>query len=146
MIKKIVSSLLLGGSIGSGPYLIATQLPAPALVKEKNETIGFGETCLLSQETCDFMNVKEFKQDEESDGEEPKETKYVKGQVLERLKQQWKEFLKKKDNDYCGFGFFEPAFEANAESVSSDSQGRVNINNLENCYKHLVEALKKEAK
>ena len=90
------------------------------------------------------MNVKEFKQDEESDGEEPKETKYVKGQVLERLKQQWKSFLAKKPNDYCGFGFFEPEFEASVQSVSSDSQNSVNINNLENCYKHLVEELKKK--
>lgn len=133
MLKKILSSMLIGGSIGVGPYTLATQIPAPEVKKAKGEGAGFGERCLFDEEICALMKKEEFEQDkEENNSEDPQNGKNdIDSQITKRMNEQWKKLLTKRDDDYCGFGFLTPK--------SGQKQTEVeDINTLEKCWKEIT--------
>ncbi|WP_043901192.1 hypothetical protein [Mycoplasma ovis] len=126
-----MTSLTMGSSIGTVPYFVATQLPNSGVVKAPDEDVGFGKRCLLDQEICDFMAETSFKQDSEGKKEE---NKYITPTLQSKLDEDWTKFIAKRDDDFCGFGFFE-----------TRGQKR-NVNNLEKCYEFLIKQQKEKAK
>ncbi|AHC40344.1 hypothetical protein OVS_02645 [Mycoplasma ovis str. Michigan] len=127
LLKKILTSIFVGSSIGTGPYLIATQLPNSEVVKAPDEDVGFGKRCLLDQEICDFMEQTEFKQDGEGS---PEENPYITEPLKQKLNSDWEKFIKTREDDFCGFGFY----------------GKKDVNTLEKCYQFLIEQHKKKKK
>ncbi|RAO95035.1 hypothetical protein DNK47_01995 [Mycoplasma wenyonii] len=147
MLKQILSSFLIGGSVVMGPYALATQIPTSQVKKAKGEGVGFGERCLFDEEICALMKETKFEEDKETENSDDtiengeSNSQNLDTRIKKRVNKEWKNFLKKQDNDYCGFGFLEPH-----PSQRSQKQKDINVNNLEKCWKFLTEDKGKKKK